>query len=179
MHAGRRCELGYTLIEIMIVVGIAAIIMGTALPAFTRSARREKLNQAVSDVLEACGTARARAILQGEPMELVFRARDGHIAVRPAKVDKPDATAGGAPDIVAPDEAAAGEVQGFKFDDEIMILMLDVNMVDHMQFPTARVRFYPNGTSDELTLILQSPKGGVKKISLEVVTALADVEDVR
>lgn len=171
---------GYTLIEVMIVVGIAAIIMATGLPAFTRSARRETLNQAVNDVLEACGTARARAVLQGQTMEVVFRARDGHIAVRPARTDKEsEVTAGAAPEIVAPEDVESGEIQGFKLHEEIMVLMMDVNMVDHMQAPTARVRFFPNSTTDELTLILQSPRGGVRKISLEVVTGLADVEDIR
>jgi hypothetical protein len=54
--------------------------------------------------------------------------------------------------------------------------MIDVNFVEHKELETARVRFHPNGTCDEFTLIVQDPEHDQwRKITLEVVTALADV----
>ena len=39
--------------------------------------------------------------------------------------------------------------------------------------------FYPNGTSDELAVVLASDQGEVRKITTEVVTGIADVEVVK
>jgi hypothetical protein len=38
------------------------------------------------------------------------------------------------------------------------------------------VRFFPNGTCDEMTLVLRSDKNEWRTISLEVTTGLASVE---
>ena len=43
----------------------------------------------------------------------------------------------------------------------------------------ARVRFFPNGTCDEMTIVLHSPDNGEwHKIALEVTTSLATVGPV-
>ena len=47
------------------------------------------------------------------------------------------------------------------------------------QATEARVRFFSNGTSDELTLVLQSDKGEMRKITLEPMTGHAEVEILR
>jgi hypothetical protein len=39
------------------------------------------------------------------------------------------------------------------------------------------VRFYPNGTCDELTLILASDKGEWKKITTEVTTGIVTASE--
>ena len=41
------------------------------------------------------------------------------------------------------------------------------------------MHFYGNGTSDEFTIVLTSDEHKAMKISLEVVTGLADVEVLR
>ena len=61
---------------------------------------------------------------------------------------------------------------------ELLIEMLDVNLQERKKF---RHRdgsgFFPNGTSDEMTLVLRSDKNEWRKISLEITTALASVSD--
>jgi hypothetical protein len=47
-----------------------------------------------------------------------------------------------------------------------------------MEFPEARVRFFPNGTCDEFTVILSSATAE-QQVSLDVVTGLADVKVIR
>ena len=44
----------------------------------------------------------------------------------------------------------------------------------YSQSEWTRVRFYPNGTSDEMTVIFHSDKGEFRKITLEPTTGLAD-----
>jgi hypothetical protein len=56
--------------------------------------------------------------------------------------------------------------------------MLDINKLRHdfLNDESARVRFLPNGTCDELTLILLSDRGERREIMLEITTGLATVE---
>jgi prepilin-type N-terminal cleavage/methylation domain-containing protein len=61
--------------------------------------------------------------------------------------------------------------------DGVDIAMLDINLLDYGATEEARVRFYPNGTCDELTLVLHS-RDEWEKITLEFSTALASVSPV-
>jgi hypothetical protein len=60
--------------------------------------------------------------------------------------------------------------------DSVRFEMVDVNFIEYKDQEVAIARFYPNGTSDEMTILLLSDQGEARKISLEVVTALADLE---
>jgi hypothetical protein len=55
---------------------------------------------------------------------------------------------------------------------------LDINLSEYRESEWARVRFFPNGTSDEMTLVLRSEKNEWRKVSLEVTTGLASVDNV-
>jgi prepilin-type N-terminal cleavage/methylation domain-containing protein len=61
--------------------------------------------------------------------------------------------------------------------DGVEIAMLDINLLDYGATEEARVRFFPNGTCDELTLVLHS-RDEWEKITLEFSTALASVSPV-
>ena len=103
-------------------------------------------------------------------MAVVFRAEDGQINVQPV---------GG---FVAAETSAPGSSSSIfsaRLGKEVGIAMLDVNLMDQMQASEARVRFFPNGTSDEFTMVLQSDKGEMRKITLEATTGFADVEVLR
>ena len=59
----------------------------------------------------------------------------------------------------------------------VEIAMLDINLQDYGGSEWARVFFYPDGTSDEMRLVLRS-RGEQKKITLEFSTALATDSDL-
>jgi len=63
--------------------------------------------------------------------------------------------------------------------DSIVLEMLDVNLMEFKDEPLAVVNFYPNGTCDELTIVLRSEANVWRKISFEVTTGMASVEEVR
>lgn len=148
----KKFQSAFTLIEVMVVVAVIGIIMAMGIPSIIHALKKEGMRKAVSDLVEACTEARATAILSGEKSDLVIRPQDGSFT-------------------------------GGKFSESlpgnVWIEILGVNFVELQDAEEARVHFYPNGTSDEFTIVLTSDEDKAKKISLEVVTGLAVVEDLR
>lgn len=175
----RRSRRAFTLIELMIVVALMGVMMAVGVPAFIRARHSEGFRKAVNDVVEACNEARALAILRGEPMEVVIVAEDGQIRVQPATVRTSTAVAvaDGPPvgDPAPPPRRAFKAPEPRQIPDDVAVELLDVNFVNHMNLPEAHVRFYPNGTSDEFTIVLLWEQKRAK-ISLEVVTGLVEAE---
>ena len=174
---------GFTLIEVMMVVGIVGMVLVMGMPAFIQAVRRDPLRQAVSDLEEACTRARASAILAGSPMELVIRAEGGQLSIVPSRDDNAgqaaaDQQAGAAAEPATDKAASQAPRFSARLNENVAVTLLYVNLKDQMQAEETRVHFYPNGTSDEFTMIVQAGNG-VRKVSLECVTALATVEVLR
>ena len=167
----------FTLIEIMIVVGILGIVMAMGVPAIYRVFHKESLRKAVNDIIEVCARARAQAILRGEPTDVRFRPGDRHFGLGGASPPSGAETVGTTDEGNAPAPRPAGS--SVQWADGITLEMLDVNFIEYKDLEEARVRFYPNGTSDELTIVLRSDQNEYRKISLECMTGLATVEAIR
>lgn len=163
-HPDQRSPRAFTLIEIMLVVGIMALIMTMGIPSIYRMWNKEGMRKAVEDITDVCVNARARAILTGAPAEIVFHPLEKRFEV---------SGAGDSP------RALSGKNMSGQFGGDINIEMLDINLLEYKDSELARVRFFPNGTSDEMTLILQSSRNEWRKVSLEITTALATAEGVQ
>jgi prepilin-type N-terminal cleavage/methylation domain-containing protein len=194
IHSTRKA---FTLIEIMIVVAIMGIALTMGGVAIYHFLHPESIQKAVKDVMEACSHARAEAILQGIQVDLVIRPQDRQFQV--VRVSAPQPAPGSDPNAPATRETAPAPVPGAssgsgtslpsdpghgigftaQLSDRVSIEMCDVNFGEYKDLDEARVHFYPNGTSDQFTLVLRSDHGDYRKISLEVVTALADVSLVQ
>lgn len=160
----------------MIVVAIMGIVLTMGVPIVYRVWHKEALAQAVRDVVEVCSTARAQAILRGAMAEVVFHPKDGRMEV---SSPHPPPRAGDETGFPAEPTAPAPAVSGLSKQlamSRLQIEMLDVNLTEYKDEDMARVRFYPNGTCDELTLILLSDTNERREITLEVTTGLASVE---
>lgn len=181
-----RAFRGFTLIELMIVMAIMGILVTISVPITFRIRNREPLNQAVRDVMEVLSNARARAILQGTMTEVIIHPKERRLEVgsgsAPAAEPKPDSPAmPAAPVFEDPaSAAAASDPSGLVavISNRVTIEMLDVNLIEYKDAEYARVRFYPNGTCDEFTLIMRSEKGEWIKVWLELTTSLANVGPV-
>jgi type II secretion system protein H len=160
---GRRA--GFTLIEIMVVVGIIGMIAAMGAPSLYAVLHKEGFRKTVSDMMDLCSTARAQAILQGVTTEIVFHPQERRCEL-----------SGRSSAAVAATGAPANSPVAVAFGDNVSIEMLDVNLLEYKDAPVARVRFFPDGTSDEMTLILRSDKNQYRKISLEITTALASLD---
>jgi prepilin-type N-terminal cleavage/methylation domain-containing protein len=169
----RHASAAFTLIEIMVVVAIMGLILATGIPSIYHIWKKEGMRQAVGDVVEVLSNARAQAILRGSPTEVVFHPLDRRFEIGGGTV-----SVAPSPEVEAENFArppAPGSGQAGQFSADINIEMLDVNLLEYRESEFVRVRFFPNGTSDEMTLILRSSKNEQRGVSLEVTTGLASV----
>ena len=169
----------------MIVIGIIALVMTAGVPLMTRAMNKNQLAKAVNDTLEGCKLARDRAILQNKPYDFVIRNRtenDAEITVETARLKDPGATASAMAASSAGTSAAPasstkdpGSLLGDfprKLGDDVAVELVYVNMIDHMDAAEARVRFYPNGTSDEF-MITFAHGGNRRTIKVDIITGAA------
>ena len=172
----RHRAAAFTLIEIMVVVAIMGLILATGIPSIYRIWKKEGMRQAVSDVVEVCSNARARAIFSGSQVEVVFHPLERRFEIGGGSVSPPPASEFEAESAAAPPPAPpSGSGQAGQFSADIVIEMLDVNLSEYRESEFVRVRFFPNGTSDEMTLILRSSKNEQRGVTLEITTGLASV----
>jgi len=163
---------GFILLEVMIVIGIMGLMLTIGVPLIYKVWHRAPINQATADLFEVLSNARARAILQGKEVDLIFHPPEGRFEVEGAGTG----TAAGSGQLQAGLVRGAGSGTHGKLPDNVVIRMLDINKLEHdfLADETARVRFFPNGTSDELTIILQSG-ADQRGVTLEITTGLASV----
>jgi prepilin-type N-terminal cleavage/methylation domain-containing protein len=174
MKASVSSRASFTLVEVMIVVALLGLVMTWGLPAIFKRVRQESLRESVNDIVEVCSHARARAILRGEKTELVIHPKERRLGVGGVGGTETRGAAFGTVGGVPGSHRATAQ-----WSDRLTLEMLDVNFVEYKDAEEARVRFFPNGMSDELTIILRSERGEYRKISLELTTGLADVEAIR
>ena len=176
----------FTLIEIMIVVGIMAIIMTIAIPSVYQQLHKDSMRQALVDVTEACREARNHAVLDGVATEVRIRPADRSISVVAGQAPPPPAAdAGGAAYTLEGEElvehrSGGGAIFSAKLSDHILIEFIGVNLHGDLEkLDEVSCTFYPNGTSDELVILLRSDQGEIRKITTDVITGIADVEVVK
>jgi Tfp pilus assembly protein FimT len=159
----------------MIVIAIMGIVTAMSVPIVYKVWRKAPMREAVKGIVEVCSHARARAIMQGTITEVVFHPKENRLGLGGAN-SSPHAASepGGATPISA--QAASGSGLAAQLSDRVIIEALDVNMsgIEFNDADEVRIRFYPNGISDEMRMILFDGRERVG-IELEITTGLANV----
>ena len=166
---------GFTLIELMVVIFVMAIVLTMGVPLVYKTFKKEPMRQAISDVMEVCSRARALAILQGTVAEAVFHPPEGRFEVSGGSAPPPpraDITL----DVVTieppkPPPPKGSGMSG-QLPEGLEVEMLDINLLEYRTEEVARVRFYPNGTCDEMTIIMRYGTDQ-RGVMLEATTGLA------
>ena len=68
----RRAGAGFSLIELLMVLAIAMVLAGMAIPTFTNAMKSYRLSAAVSAATGAIQSTRYQAIMNGYPYEITF-----------------------------------------------------------------------------------------------------------
>ncbi len=182
----------FTLLELLVVVAIMGIVMTISVPFMNSAINGNKgMTGAVKGVQEASKFARDWAILQQTPHELRIRPAEGVFEVS-ASSSAGDGMIGGgmgnsgfSPSVEGKEWRMGGKQSGgggggsftMRLPDGVVIEGLGVNGEDWTEDEVARVRFYPNGTCDEMSVVLYEAESGLRRnIYLEVVTGLSDIE---
>lgn len=162
----RRRRAGFTLIEIMLVVGLMALIAATAVPNIYQLAKKEGMRRAVTDLKDVCDNARAQAIFSGKTVAVVFypEQRTYYVGGDGTQFDPLTGVTSAGP-MVKPGTGTTGI-----FPEDVTVEMLDINQHNALEYEWAKVRFYPNGTSEEMVLNLSSRDNRSLWIKLDPAT---------
>jgi hypothetical protein len=128
-------------------------------PSILAAVKKDGMRKAISDLQDVCAQARAEAIMQNRTVAVVFHPGE--------KTFSTDSGAG----------AASGKVTASALPGGVYFAMLDINLMDFGASDVCRVRFFPDGTSDEMTIVLHA-KDQWKKITLEFSTGIPMISDV-
>ncbi len=156
---------GFTLIEIMIVVGIIGLMAAMGAPSISKALQKEGMRKAVSDIEDVCFSAREQAIVGNKTTAVVFYPRE-----RKFEVDG-NAGAGNSGQGGATVNSHSGKTTSATLPAGVELGMLDIFRKDYVQSDWARIFFNSDGTCDEAVIVLIA-KGQAEKITLEYATGL-------
>lgn len=146
----------FTLIEIMVVVAIMGIILAAGVPSLYGFMHKSGIRKTMSDIVDTCRSARQKAIMTGSVATLVIHPRAGTLEIE-----------GGAGSDYS-GWARSAKIEGAKLE----ALKINNGHEDCSQYDQVQVRFFPNGTSEEMIMILVTDDGKLQGVSLELTTAL-------
>ena len=152
---------GFTLIEIVLVLAIAAVIMGGAVGMMIYSSDERLLRDASGEIEMLAKRARTTAILQQTPYALEFR--QGIVRMMPlAQAGRDEKrTAGGSRIGGEPVEEDTGDRWELTLDNGMQVLVRRWNSVEWLQTVENDVhvwRFDPNGLCEPISVRLEIDK---------------------
>jgi type II secretion system protein H len=159
ISAVRTCDRtrGFTLIEIVVVLAIAAVIMGGAVGMMVFSSDERVLRDASGEIELLAKRARTTAILKQTPYALEFR--EGVVRMMPLALAgrEEKKTSGGRRNDDEPEVPAGAESREYRLDGEIALSVLRWNSDKWLETGKNSVhiwRFDPSGLSEPLSIRL-------------------------
>lgn len=155
-----RCPQGFTLLEIVIVLAIAAVIMGGAVGMMIYSSDERLLRDASGEIEMLAKRARTTAILQQTPYALEFR--EGTVRMLPlAQAGRDEKRTVGGRRIGGEPEEESGDRWELSLDNGMQVLVRRWNSVEWLKTVKNDVhvwRFDPNGLCEPIAVRLEIDK---------------------
>ena len=171
----RKRNSAFTLIELMVVIGIMGIILTIAIPGIYRTLHPNPLQKGIDDLREACKAARELAVLGSHTTVLSIDLKSKTFSV---------GTAAGPPRQTTTSDLSMEHLyqtsrtaSGYQFSDKIVIEGVGINGLDYTEDERVEVHFYPKGTSDQFSIVLLNIDNNDRRnVWLDSVTGYADFE---
>jgi type II secretory pathway pseudopilin PulG len=175
----RTAVSAFTLIELMVVIGLMMIIIAIGVPRMVQG-NRTPLGESLNAVMEACAAARRQAILSGGTSRVTIRGAEegaGFIIRAGSGGGRQKAAEGPESGASSPKPSGGAGFSG-RIHDEVAIHFISVNFGDPMDEDQVEVKFYSNGTSDEFTIGMRHEYGDavLRFVQLDSVTGLAYIK---
>ena len=175
----------FTLLELMLVIGVIMIAMTIGIPRLVHN-NETPLGGSISAVMDACASARSKAILSGKPMKVIVDAASYSVTVS-AGTAKPkvvvetpglDLANEEMPEEAPKPAPSTGPAFSGKIHEDVGVPFLAVNFQPMEDIGRAEVVFHPIGTSDEFTIGMTHVTGEnlLRFVQLDSVTGLAYIK---
>ncbi len=159
---GRR---GFTLLEVMIVVGIMAMIMAITLPALRFAGEREPLDEVVEMISDLTAKARTDAILERRKQLVIINLQTAEKGL--AIYGLPE---------VRHEFAGDGQVVEFQLNPQMLATNQFPRSVSFAPAEIFEIWFRPDGTCDGAEMTM-SEGGQVYRLFLDPSTSLTEVSE--
>ena len=178
-HPGRTAVSAFTLIELMVVIGLMMIVLAIGVPRMVQG-NRSPLGESLNAVMEACAAARRQAILTGSTSRVTIRGADegvGFLINAGSGGARPKTSEGPEDGVPSPKPSSGAGFSG-RIHDDVSVPFISVNFNDPMDEEQVEVKFYSNGTSDEFTIGMRHEYGDavLRFVQLDSVTGLAYIK---
>ena len=183
----RNDRVGFTLIEMIMVVAILILIAALSIPAVSRSFSSQKLNKSVDLVRTQMNRARIKALKTGEVYGFFYEPQGTTYRIAEFNAQAQDIIENGSGNRNDDDE-----IRSSNYDYDEDRLPRDVKFVGHSIQDDARAKmvisetnldtgqlfpilFYPDGTSQNATLVLENRDGDLMSVILRGLTGTTRV----
>ncbi len=175
---------GMTLVELILVIGLLALVASLMMPAVFRSLANQKLDKAADLVRSEMGRARVLAIRTGKIHALVYAPGDDRLAVEPfdSLASKLDV---GANRTQVDTRESDLDFSRERLPRDILFVGGESKMDARSAFEMAQsgansnrfipVLFYPDGTSQDARVVLANRNGDVIMVALRGLTGSSRV----
>jgi prepilin-type N-terminal cleavage/methylation domain-containing protein len=187
----RKSFLGFTLIEVLIVVVIAALAASIALPGFVRTLSGSQLRTASRTVLMAHKYARSTAVLRQTPMAILLYSDPAELEIISMKTRA--GTDARNMFLDGRDNRAAADITGFEDGVEGEAPAIESELVRKLgrdvkleAFRSERggqeydgvywINYHPNGMSDGFELVLSDKKSRKVEITSDAISGKVEAE---
>lgn len=173
----------FTLMELLLVVAVLVVVMGLAAPSVNRMFQRTALDRGADRVRAAMGKARVKAIKEGD-VYAVFVARGSNwFDVGPFANSKNQIARANRDRNVAEQQGNSGFQDnilpgGIRFAaSEVLSNARAAEVLSGTESSSGgglqQILFYPDGTSQDASIVLQNQVGGIVEIQLRGLTGLS------